>query len=69
MEQRRRRRNLEGAIALRDRACTISPQRAARFLIIMEPGFGLCPHPQKAWYKGEGDTNDAANYTCAVEQK
>jgi feruloyl esterase len=29
----------------------------------------LCPHPQKAWYKGEGDTNDAANYTCAVEQK
>ena len=29
----------------------------------------LCPHPQKAWYKGGGDTNIAANYTCAVEHK
>ena len=29
----------------------------------------LCPYPQKAWYKGEGDTNDAANYTCAVDHK
>jgi feruloyl esterase len=26
----------------------------------------LCPYPQKAWYKGEGDTNDAGNFTCAA---
>ncbi|MGC2783981.1 MAG: tannase/feruloyl esterase family alpha/beta hydrolase [Roseiarcus sp.] len=29
----------------------------------------LCPHPQKAWYKGGGDPNIAGNYTCAVEGK
>ena len=29
----------------------------------------LCPHPQKAWYKGGGDPNIADNYTCAVESK
>jgi feruloyl esterase len=28
----------------------------------------LCPYPQRAWYKGEGDTNAAANFTCAVEK-
>jgi feruloyl esterase len=26
----------------------------------------LCPYPQKAWYKGAGDTNQASNFTCAV---
>ncbi len=26
----------------------------------------LCPHPQKAWYKGGGDTNIADNFVCAV---
>ena len=25
----------------------------------------LCPYPQAAKYKGAGDTNDAANFTCA----
>ena len=22
----------------------------------------LCPYPQRAWYKGGGDANDAANF-------
>jgi feruloyl esterase len=26
----------------------------------------LCPYPQAAKYKGTGDTNDAANFTCAA---
>jgi feruloyl esterase len=26
----------------------------------------LCPHPQVAIYKGSGDTNDAANFTCGT---
>jgi feruloyl esterase len=26
----------------------------------------LCPHPQVAIYKGSGDTNDAANFTCGL---
>ncbi len=26
----------------------------------------LCPYPQVAHYKGEGDSNDAANFTCAA---
>jgi feruloyl esterase len=26
----------------------------------------LCPYPQKPWYKGTGETNDAGNFTCAV---
>ena len=26
----------------------------------------LCPYPQSAKYKGSGDTNDAANFTCAA---
>jgi feruloyl esterase len=28
----------------------------------------LCPYPQKAWYKGEGDPNDASNFVCASKQ-
>ncbi|HWE52063.1 MAG TPA: tannase/feruloyl esterase family alpha/beta hydrolase [Bryobacteraceae bacterium] len=28
----------------------------------------LCAYPQKAWYKGSGDTNNAASFTCAVEK-
>ena len=29
----------------------------------------LCPYPQKAWYKGEGNTNDAGNFVCSAEKK
>src|SRR5271165_5698230 len=29
----------------------------------------LCPYPQRAWYKGDGDTNSAANFVCAVDRK
>jgi feruloyl esterase len=29
----------------------------------------LCPYPQRAWYKGDGDTNSAANFICAVDKK
>jgi feruloyl esterase len=29
----------------------------------------LCPYPQVAVYKGKGDTNDAANFSCAVPTK
>jgi feruloyl esterase len=28
----------------------------------------LCPYPQVALYKGTGDTNDAANFTCGVRR-
>ena len=28
----------------------------------------LCAYPQKAWYKGSGDTNEASNFTCSVEK-
>ncbi len=27
----------------------------------------LCAYPQKAWYKGSGDTNDAGNFVCSVD--
>jgi feruloyl esterase len=27
----------------------------------------LCPYPQVAKYKGSGDTNDAANFTCVAQ--
>ena len=26
----------------------------------------LCPYPQQAQYKGNGDTNDAGNFACAM---
>ena len=29
----------------------------------------LCPFPEKAWYKGSGDPNDAGNFACASEAK
>ena len=29
----------------------------------------LCPYPQVAKYKGSGDTNDAANFTCEEKKK
>jgi feruloyl esterase len=29
----------------------------------------LCPYPQIAAYKGNGDTNDAANFTCKSAKK
>ncbi len=28
----------------------------------------LCSYPQKAWYKGSGDTTDASSFTCSVEK-
>ena len=28
----------------------------------------LCPYPQKAWYTGKGDPNDAGNFVCATKQ-
>ena len=28
----------------------------------------LCAYPQKPWYKGSGDTNDASNFTCSAEK-
>jgi len=28
----------------------------------------LCPYPQIATYKGEGDTNEAANFVCRDRQ-
>jgi hypothetical protein len=29
----------------------------------------LCPYPQTAKYKGQGDTNDASNFVCIAESK
>jgi feruloyl esterase len=29
----------------------------------------LCPYPQRAWYKGDGDTGAAASFACAVDKK
>jgi hypothetical protein len=29
----------------------------------------LCPYPQRAWYKGGGDANSAANFACAFDKK
>jgi tannase/feruloyl esterase len=29
----------------------------------------LCPYPQYAKYKGSGDTNDSANFTCASDDR
>jgi len=29
----------------------------------------MCAYPQVAKYKGSGDTNDAANFTCASAKK
>ncbi len=28
----------------------------------------LCAYPEKAWYRGAGDTSDARNFTCAVDR-
>lgn len=28
----------------------------------------LCPYPSKAWYKGEGDPNQAENFACALSK-
>jgi feruloyl esterase len=28
----------------------------------------LCPYPQRAWYKGDGDTKDAASFICTVDK-
>jgi hypothetical protein len=28
----------------------------------------LCAWPDKAWYKGSGDTNDAKNFACAMHR-
>ena len=29
----------------------------------------LCPYPQSAWHKGEGDTKAAASFVCATDRK
>ena len=29
----------------------------------------LCPYPQSAWYKGDGDANSAANFVCSAGKK
>ena len=29
----------------------------------------LCPYPQRAWYRGDGDANSAANFVCSVDKK
>ena len=29
----------------------------------------LCPYPLRAWHKGDGDANSAANFVCAVDKK
>jgi feruloyl esterase len=36
---------------------------AAKGIAMQRP---LCPYPQEAKYKGSGDTNDAANFSCAA---
>jgi feruloyl esterase len=29
----------------------------------------ICPYPQRAWDKGDGNLNSAANFICAVDKK
>ncbi len=36
---------------------------AAKTIALQRP---LCAYPRKAWYKGSGDTKDAANFVCSV---
>ncbi len=44
---------------------------ATRYLDNKDPSKGiamqrpLCAYPQRAWYKGKGDPNDAGNFVCA----
>jgi feruloyl esterase len=55
----------------------IAPDRivAAKWVNDLDPAQGarmtrpLCPHPQVAKYKGTGDPNDEANFTCAPGKK
>ena len=55
----------------------IAPDRivAAKWISDLDPAQGarmtrpLCPHPQAAKYKGTGDPNDEANFTCAVGKR
>lgn len=48
---------------------------ATKWVNDLDPGQGarmtrpLCPHPQVAKYKGTGDTNDEANFTCVAGKK
>jgi feruloyl esterase len=37
----------------------------ARGIAMQRP---LCAYPQKAWYQGSGDSNDAASFICAVNK-
>ena len=39
------------------------PPNEKRHPVMTRPS---CPYPQSAKYKGSGDTNDAANFTCAA---
>ena len=55
----------------------IAPDRiiATKYVSDLNPEQGarmtrpLCPHPQVAKYKGSGDTNDAANFSCVDGKK
>ena len=40
----------------------VDPKDPAKGIAMQRP---LCPYPQKAWYKGEGDQYDAGNFVCA----
>jgi feruloyl esterase len=37
----------------------------AKGIVMRRP---LCAYPQKASYKGSGDTNDSSNFTCSIEK-
>ncbi|HEV3315496.1 MAG TPA: tannase/feruloyl esterase family alpha/beta hydrolase [Candidatus Angelobacter sp.] len=55
----------------------VAPDRivATKWVSDLDPAQGakmtrpLCPHPQVAKYKGTGDTNDEANFTCVPGKK
>ncbi len=38
---------------------------ATRTILLQRP---LCPYPQVAEHKGQGDPNDAANFACRVDR-
>ncbi len=40
------------------------PPKESQHAVMTRP---LCPYPQAAKYKGSGDSNDAANFTCAAK--
>jgi hypothetical protein len=56
----------DGAAPARVIATSYVGNDASKGIAMQRP---LCPHPQKAWYKGGGDPNIAGNFTCAVESR